>query len=159
MAWRPKPFFAIPFSFLLAVLLTSLPLPQALSYWRPDWMTMVLVFWVLNQPAWVGVWTAFFLGLIVDVQTVSLLGLHPLMLAVVAYLTRLSSRWVGVFSIWQTAGLVFVLVTVELIIRFVVQSAGGLMPTPSLYGLPALTSALIWPFVALSLRRWSVVIR
>lgn len=159
MAWRHNPLLAIPLSMLGAIVLTALPLPQALSYWRPDWVAMLLVFWVLNEPGWVGVWTAFMLGLVVDVETVSQFGLHPLLLAVVAYLTRLSSRWVGVFSIWQTAGLVFALVLLELLLRSIILAAQGLTPMPSQYGLPALTSAMIWPFVALALRRWSVAIR
>ena len=159
MAWRNNPLLAIPLSLLGAIVLTALPLPPTLSYWRPDWVALVLVFWVLNEPAWVGVWTAFALGLVVDVETVSLFGLHPLMLALIAYLTRLSSRWVGVFSIWQTAALVFLLVAAELLIKFVILSAQGLMPNLSLYAVPAITSAMIWPFVAVALRRWSVAIR
>ena len=159
MASRNSPLLAIPLSLLAAIVLTALPLPPTLSYWRPDWVALVLVFWVLKEPGWVGVWTAFMLGLVVDVETVSLFGLHPFMLAVIAYLTRVSSRWVGVFSIWQTAALVFVLLVIELLVKFVVLSAQGAMPTVSLFGLPALTSAMIWPFVALALRRWSVAIR
>lgn len=156
---RPNPLLTIPLTLLLAITLTALPLPPALSIWRPEWVVLMLVFWVLNEPAWVGVWTAFFVGLVVDVETVSLFGLHPLMFAVVAYVTRVSSRWVGVFSLWQTASLVFVLVLIELTIRFVVLAAQGMPPASLFFLLPALSSALIWPLMALSLRRWGLAIR
>lgn len=156
---RNKPWLAFPLSVLLAFVLLALPLPTTLAYWRPDWVAMVLVFWVLNESEWIGVWTAFFIGLVVDVETASVLGEHSLMLAVVVYLTRLSSRWVGVFSLWQTAALVFLLVATELLIKIVIQKAQGEPMVWTAYGVPALSSAMIWPFVALALRPWNVAIR
>lgn len=102
MVRRPSPWLALPLSFFVAFLLVALPLPQVLSYWRPELVTMVLVFWVLNEPGKVGVWTAFVLGLLLDVLMATTFGVYPLVLAVVAYLTRLSYRWVKVFSLWQT---------------------------------------------------------
>jgi rod shape-determining protein MreD len=159
MARRNNPLLAIPLSFLAAILLTVLPLPHSLAYWRPDWVAMILLFWVLNEPGLVGVWTAFFLGLLIDVLTGTLFGMHPFMLALVAYLARLSHRWVGVFSVWQTAGLALALVGAARLLQFVVMSAQGAAPDSLLYCVPAFSSALVWPTVTLALRRWSTAIR
>lgn len=155
MARRPNPLLALPFSFFAAFLLVALPLPQALSYWRPELVTMVLVFWVLNEPGKVGVWTAFLLGLLLDVLMATTFGVYPMMLAVVAYLTRLSYRWVKVFSLWQTGGLVFALVLVSLIVKRILLGVLGSGPDSLLFWVPALTSALVWPTVMLSLRRFT----
>lgn len=155
MARRPNPLLALPFSFFVAFLLVTLPLPQALSYWRPELVTMVLVFWVLNEPGKVGVWTAFLLGLLLDVLMATTFGVYPMMLAVVAYLTRLSYRWVKVFSLWQTGGLVFALVLVSLIVKRILLGVLGSGPDSLLFWVPALTSALVWPTVMLSLRRFT----
>lgn len=155
MARRPSPWLAIPLSFFVAFLLVALPLPQVLSYWRPELVTMVLVFWVLNEPGKVGVWTAFLLGLLLDVLMATTFGVYPMMLAVVAYLTRLSYRWVKVFSLWQTGGLVFALVLVSLIVKRILLGVLGSGPDSLLFWVPALTSALVWPTVMLSLRRFT----
>lgn len=155
MARRPSPWLAIPLSFFVAFLLVALPLPQVLSYWRPELVTMVLVFWVLNEPGKVGVWTAFLLGLLLDVLMATTFGVYPLMLAVVAYLTRLSYRWVKVFSVWQTGGLVLALVLVSLIVKRILLGVLGSGPDSVLFWVPALTSALVWPTVMLSLRRFT----
>ena len=152
---RPSPWLALPFSFLLAFLLVALPLPQVLSYWRPELVTMLVVFWVLNEPGKVGVWTAFVLGLLLDVLMATTFGVHPLMLATVAYLTRLSYRWVRVLSLWQTGGLVFVLVLVSLVIKRILLGVLGGGADSLLFWAPALTSALVWPSVMLSLRRFT----
>ncbi|MFP5430262.1 MAG: rod shape-determining protein MreD [Gammaproteobacteria bacterium] len=152
---RPSPWLALPLSFLLAFLLVALPLPQVLSYWRPELVTMLLVFWVLTEPGKVGVWTAFVLGLLLDVLMATTFGVYPLMLATVAYLTRLSYRWVRVLSLWQTGGLVFVLVLASLVIKRILLGVLGGGTDSLLFWAPALTSALVWPTVMLSLRRFT----
>lgn len=155
MARRHNPLIALPLSFFVALVLAVLPLPQALSYWRPEFVTMVLVFWVFNAPSLVGIWTAFFLGLVLDVLFNTPFGVHALVLSVLAYLTRLSYRWVAVFSLAQTSGLVFLLVLVGLIIKRILQDIVAVGPNSMLYWLPAVTSALVWPTVMLSLRRFT----
>ena len=155
MARRRNPALALPLSFLLALVLTVLPLPQALSYWRPEFVTMVLVFWILNAPNLVGVWTGFFVGILLDVLFQTPFGVHALVLAVVAWLTRLSWRRVPVFSVWQTSGLVFVLVLAGLIIKRILLGIVTQGPDSLMYFLPALSSALVWPTVMVSLRRFT----
>ena len=154
MARRSNVFVALLASFVLALLLASLPLPSALAYWRPEFVTMVLIFWVLYRPYLVGVWTGFLLGILLDVLFNTPFGVHPLMLSVVAYLARLSYRWVTVFSMLQTSGLVFALVFAALLLKHVVVGIVAVGPHSLLFWLPALTSALLWPTVVLSLRRF-----
>jgi rod shape-determining protein MreD len=157
MARRSNPVVALPLSFLVAFLLASLPLPQAISYWRPEFVTMVLIFWVLNTPTLVGVWTGFILGVLLDVLLATPFGLHPMMLAVVAWLAQQSWRRVAVFSLAQTSLLVLVLVLIGLVIKRVLLGVVTTTPPDSWwYWLPAFTSALIWPTVMVSLRRFSL---
>ena len=155
MSRRPSTLVALPLSFFIAFLLMALPLPQAISYWRPELVMMVLVFWVLNEPGKVGVWVAFTLGLLLDVLMATTFGVHPFMLAVIAYLTRLSYRWVTVFSLWQTGGLVFALVLAGLIVKRILLGILGQGTDSLLYWAPALTSALVWPTVMFTLRRFT----
>ncbi|HCT40539.1 MAG TPA: rod shape-determining protein MreD [Moraxellaceae bacterium] len=155
MSRRPSTLVALPLSFFIAFLLMALPLPQVISYWRPELVMMVLVFWVLNEPGKVGVWVAFTLGLLLDVLMTTTFGVHPFMLAVIAYLTRLSYRWVTVFSLWQTGGLVFALVLAGLIVKRILLGILGEGTDSLLYWAPALTSALVWPTVMFALRRFT----
>jgi rod shape-determining protein MreD len=155
MARRRNPLLAILLSLFLALVLTVLPLPLTLSYWRPEFITMVLIFWVFNAPNFIGIWSAFFLGLLLDVLFETPFGVHALVLSVLAYLTRLSLRWVTVFSVSQTSGLVFVFVLAGLIIKRVLLGIVAVGPNSLWYWLPALTSALVWPTVMVSLRRFS----
>ncbi|MFN3587337.1 MAG: rod shape-determining protein MreD [Moraxellaceae bacterium] len=153
MSRRPSLWLAFPLSVFIAFLLAALPLPQALAWWRPEFITMVLVFWVLQAPDRIGIWTGFLLGLVVDVLLATPFGVHSLMLAVVAWLARLSWRRVAVFSLLQTSGLVFVLILLGLAVKRLALGVVSTPPDSLLYWLPALTSALVWPTLMLVLRR------
>ena len=155
MARRRNPVVALPLSFFLAFVLAVLPLPPSLNYWRPEFVTMVLIFWVMNAPNLVGVWVAFFIGLLLDVLFATPFGVHALVMAIVAWLSLLSWRWVTVFSLWQTSGLVLALVFVSLLIKRLLLGIVAEAPDSLLYWIPALSSALVWPTIMVSLRRFT----
>lgn len=142
-------------SLLLGMLLSVLPLPDVLQAWRPEWLTLVLLFWVMHAPLWVGIWTAVFLGYLLDILLATPLGLYASSLAVLVYFARITQRWSGVFSIRQTSALVFVLVLASRGIRYVEFTLLGEDPGSVHFFLPAIASALIWPTILLSLRRWT----
>ena len=71
---------------------------------------------------------------------------------VVALLSRVLYQRLRVYSLWQQAGVVFVLVGInQLIVQWVenLEGVGGGSP---LFLLPAVSSALLWPFALHFLR-------
>ena len=54
-------------SFVIALMLDVLPLPNWAEWFRPEWMVMVLIFWVLVLPQRVNVGVAWVVGLVLDV--------------------------------------------------------------------------------------------
>lgn len=151
---RTNPVIAIIVSFFLAFLLSALPLPEALAAWRPAWVALVLIFWVLNAPEYVGFTIAFIVGVLLDALLGSVFGMHSLVLCVMVYLVRLSHRWVGVFSAVQTSGLVFALVFVGLLIKLIIEGVVSDASASFSYWLPTISSAVLWPSVLLVLGRW-----
>ena len=59
---------------LLALVAELLPLPAAMQPLRPAWTTMVVIYWSLMWPGRFGVFSAFLVGLLVDVAHGSLAG-------------------------------------------------------------------------------------
>lgn len=155
MANPRSPFLAIIWSLSAALLMSILPLPDALQAWRPEWVMLVLIFWVMHAPSWVGFWFAFAMGLLLDTFLASPMGLHALALVLVIYVTRMTQRWSGIFSVRQTTALVFLLILFGRFVTYAVLSLRGEVPPNLSYFLPAVASALIWPTVLLSLRRWT----
>lgn len=155
MAKRHSPIPALLVSLILGFLLSMLPLPATLQSWRPEWVSVILIFWALHAPATVGIWTGVFCGFLLDILLVTPLGLHASVFAAQLYVVHMMRRWTGVFSIRQTTGLVFGLLMAGRVIQYVELQLLSLPPTLHDYFLPAMAGALIWPTIMLSLRRWT----
>ena len=148
----PHGYLAIALSFLIALVLAVLPLPQWLLWGRPEWVALVLVYWVIALPHRVGLITALVLGLVLDVLEGAVMGQNAFALVVVATLALTLYQRLRVFSLWQQAGVVFVLIGIHQMLCQWVQNLQGAGAVTLLFLLPAFSSALLWPFVLHSLR-------
>ena len=155
MAKPRSPLLPLIWSLAGALLMSILPLPDILQPWRPEWLTLVLLFWVMHAPNWVGLWFGLILGLLLDILLASPFGMHASALIVVVYVARMTQRWSGVFSVRQTTALVFLLILLGRFVTYAELSLLGETPADLSFFLPAVASALIWPTVLLSLRRWT----
>jgi rod shape-determining protein MreD len=139
-------------TFIAALLLTIVPLPEWLRYARPDWVALVLVYWCLALPDRVGVGTGWVAGLLVDLLTGTLLGQHALSLTVVAWLTLKFHQRIRLFPVLQQAVTVMVLLTIHQLLALWISRMIGRPPAPWYVWFPAVTGMLIWPLVFSMLR-------
>ena len=139
-------------TFVLAYVLAVLPLPAWLQWGRPEWVALTLIYWCIALPQRVGITAALLLGVGLDVLEGAVLGQNAFALVVVALLSQLLYQRLRVYSLWQQAVVVFILVGINQLICQWVQSIEGVSVLPRLFLLPALSSALLWPVVLHSLR-------
>lgn len=139
-------------SFLVAMLLTSLPLPESAIIYRPDWLALVLIYWCMAIPERIGIFTGWLLGLVLDVMYGSLLGQNAMALSIIAYLVNILHLRVRMFPLWQQSVMVFLLVILHLAVNAWVRGIAGQISVSWTYWIPALTSALVWPFIFIMLR-------
>lgn len=139
-------------TFIAAYVLAVLPLPVWLQSGRPEWVALTLIYWSIALPQRVGIVTALVLGIGLDVLEGSVLGQNGLALIVVSVLTLILYQRLRVYSLWQQAGVVFILVGINQLICQWVQNFEGVGNLPRFFLLPALTSALLWPVVLHVLR-------
>ena len=95
---------------------------------------------------------ALLLGVGLDVLEGSVMGQNAFALVVVALLSQILYQRLRVYSLWQQATVVFILVGINQLICQWVQNIEGVSVLPRLFLLPALSSALLWPFILHSLR-------
>ena len=97
--------------------------------WVPDLLALALVFWGVHQPLRIGVGTAFFFGLAMDVHQGALLGQHALAYTALSYFAITIHRrllWFPVPSqALQIMPLFLAAHAIEIAIRMI---AGGLFP-------------------------------
>jgi len=142
----------ILFTFIVALVLTIIPLPEWGRYLRPDWAGLVLIYWCLALPDRVGVSSGWLLGLAVDLLTGSLLGQHAMSMALVAYLTLKFHQRVRLFPIWQQALTVLVLLMLHQLLALWISRMIGRPGVPWFFWAPSLLGMLIWPPVYAALR-------
>jgi rod shape-determining protein MreD len=143
---------AILASFCVALILTILPLPEWAQPFRPQWVTLVLIYWTLALPHRVGVGIGFLNGMALDVLTGTLLGQHALGLSIVAFATVTLHQRVRVFPLWQQSLVVLVLLVVEhLLALWVMGATGETPPGLSYWAIPPI-GAMLWPWVFVILR-------
>jgi len=140
-------------TFLCGIILSQMPLPDFIGWARPEWVAMILIYWVIALPQSVGVGSAFVAGIVLDVIRGSVLGTNALALTIVAYVAMLLHRRMRVFPLWQQSLLVMILVGIHQLILHWVQVAVGYTGDSLLFLLPAVVSACCWPWIFLFLRR------
>lgn len=146
--------WVIVLSFLIAYLLAIVPFPVWAMNYRPEWIPMVMIYWVMALPYRVGIGWAFFIGLFLDILEGSILGLNAMALVIIAYVTLSLHQRLRMFSSVQQAGLVLALVGLNLMICHWLQIVTGqTVASNMMFLMAALTSAVIWPSIFQLLRQ------
>lgn len=139
-------------AFLLSVvfaLVGSISLfPQTWLIWRPEWVGLLIFYWVFRAPYRFGIFFAAVMGLLLDVIESAALGTNMLSMAVVAFLVLTTHQRLRMFPLPQQSLMVFLLLGInQMIVHFVKQVLGD-SGSGFTYLWPALTSALAWPLVS-----------
>jgi rod shape-determining protein MreD len=153
VASRPHASWFILLTIVIAGLLGIMPLPDWLEAWRPEWIAVVLVYWVIALPHRVGLFTAWIIGFFVDVLEGSLLGLNAITLTLIAYVALSLYQRLRMFTPLQQSTTILMLVGISQLLIFWVLTATGQNTPPNLmFVVSALSSALVWPLVFVLLR-------
>ena len=147
---RTRNAWLLPVSLLAALVLGLLPLPVWLQPFRPNWLALVLVYWLIEAPDRVGLGIAFLMGLAVDITFGSLLGEHALRLVTMAFIVQRFRAQLRFFPVSQQALAVAGLLLNDLVISAAVHLALGepLLP-PAFWWAPVVGMALWAPVFVL----------
>jgi len=149
---RKRGLTIILLTFLISLLITLIPLPDWARPFRPQWYTLVLIYWTMAHPERIGVVAGWMLGLIVDVMTESIPGQHALTLSLVAYIViRLHTR-IRVFPLWQQSLTVMILLFTEPLVATWVMGISHQPPPPIPYWITPVIGMMLWPWVYIILR-------
>ena len=145
--------WVIAASFVVALMLTALPLPAWAAPWRPAWVAMVLIYWCLATPERTGLYVAFAVGLLLDVLLSAPLGQNALGLTVLGFLTIAAHNSLRLYPLGQQAIAVGLLVLCYLTTTFIVRYLAGFKDFSRLqHWYPVLSSTILWPWLFILLR-------
>ena len=148
----PLKYLVIYLSLLVALVLMILPLPDWAQIYRPNWMALVLIYWSMALPKRVGLWIAFFSGIVLDTSLGTLLGQHTLALVIIIIINMNFYQRIRVLALAQQAIYVFVLLLInQVVIVWVEGVLGRSTPLLAFFSAPFI-GMLIWPWVFVVLR-------
>ena len=146
-----KPTFIVV-TFVAAAMLNMMPWTGLAAWLRPDFVALVLLYWIIDQPRLVGFTAAFTLGLLMDVAEGALLGQHALSYTILAYAAIAFNRRVRMFSaVSQIVHVVPLLLVNDLVVLGVRLLAGAEFPGYR-YFLGSVVAGALWPVVSLLLK-------
>ncbi len=150
-------------SLLVAMLLQVAHLPDSWPNWlgwlRPNWILLVLFFWVMELPERIGLVMAWIVGLFVDALLAEPLGLNGVLLAGVTFVTWRFFERLRMYSVVQQCGVVFLLVLTTELVRGIVIGLGSESGLAWSLIWIALVSTLAWPVIYLVLLRIKTLVR
>lgn len=146
--------WVIILTFLMAFLLAIVPFPEWAMHYRPQWVALVLIYWMIALPYRVGMGTAWVVGAFVDILEGSMLGLNALAFTLIAYLVLNVHHRLRMFSYLQQSALILVMVGLSLIlVHWIKVGTEQSDSVGMLFLLSAVSSAFVWPWLFVLLRQ------
>lgn len=142
---RTTYYLVILASLTLALLLSVYPLSPALRWWRPEFVLMIVIYWIYLLPIQTSFLALCVLGLFQDALESAPFGQHGLSLVIVAYVCLLSYQRVRNYTLWQQSCWIFVLIGIAQVTDNWVQALSGRPVSGLHFLLPAFASACFWP--------------
>jgi rod shape-determining protein MreD len=138
-------------SFIFGLMLTIMPLPDAIAAFRPDWLAMLVIFWAMQLPRTWSVGTAWIVGIVLDASQGTLLGQHALALCCVAFITVRFHLLMRVFPVPQLTVSVFPILAIYQFLLFWINGVAGVEAPSVAYWGPVISGTLLWPVMMLFL--------
>lgn len=132
-------------SFVFGLMLTIMPLPDAIDVFRPDWLAMLVVYWAMQLPRTWSVGTAWIVGIVLDASQGTLLGQHALALCCIAFVTVRFHLLMRVFPVPQLTATVFPILAIYQFLLFWINGVAGVDAPSIAYWGPVISGTLMWP--------------
>ncbi|MGP1939414.1 MAG: rod shape-determining protein MreD [Arsenophonus sp. ET-DL9-MAG3] len=140
-------------SFLIAIIFEQMPWPEQFIYYRPTWLVLILIYWVMALPHRISVGTGFFLGILMDLIQGLTLGVNALAYSMICYLTSYKYQLLRNISLWQQSIVIAGLSMIMNSIIFLAEFLFSLVLFHPKIILNCLINAILWPWIFLSLRQ------
>lgn len=134
----------IALSLIIAGCCNLLPWRSDWLWLRPDFLLLTTLYWGIYQPRQIGIGTAWWLGLLVDLSDGAHLGQHALGYAISMYTLSLFQRRLYNFPPWQQAIPVLAFLLIEQVVEIVVSTFLGDSRDAVKYMLSAMMGAVCW---------------
>lgn len=139
-----KRLFFLWLTVALALMTDFVPLTATPAWLKPDWVFVVLCAWVLAYPRLVGIVSALWIGLFVDVAQHTLLGLHGFAMSIACYLLLRFHYRIGRANFIKQSLMIGGLLMGYQFLIFILQIRVSSVPHSPLYWCAPIVAVFIW---------------
>lgn len=139
-------------SVLLGYILTIIPIPAALTWCRPCWLPLIVLFWLMLRPYFFGLTTIWLFGLGLDVLLGTRLGEHALALTIIGFILMKVHRDIAGMDFWLQIVAIGALLLLYQAFIFLCQVAFKQYNPAWLFWLPAVVSMVVWSGLHVAMR-------
>jgi rod shape-determining protein MreD len=128
----------------IAFLFFLMPWPDSVLVFRPDFVLLTLIFWLVRAPNVCNIGTAWVLGLCIDLATGGIFGQHALAYTVASFFAIFYQRRLVLFSGPQQLVYVFSLLLVAQLVLLLLKTFAGNDFIGWQYFLPSVVGVVLW---------------
>ena len=141
---HPSKLKSIYLSLLLAFICLLLPWSGFSLKLRPDFLLLVIIFWLIRAPNLCNVGTAWFAGLCTDLATGGIFGQFALAYTITAFFAVMYQRRLVLYNGTQQLFYVLLLLLISQVTLLILKIFGGAQFLGWTYFLPSITGVLLW---------------
>lgn len=141
---HPSKLRTIYLSIFAAFMCLLLPWSGTALTLRPDFVLLVIIFWLIRAPNLCNVGTAWLVGIFVDLVTGGLFGQYALAYTITAFFAVYYQRRLVLFNHTQQLFYVFLLLLISQIIFLILKTFTGAQSLGLTYFLPTVSGVVLW---------------
>lgn len=92
---------------LIGLCIQIIPWSPEYNMFKPHLLMLIMAYWLIALPHRIGMGMAFLLGIILDLFSGSLLGIHAFIFSCVAYLLMFKFQLIRNLALWQQSIIIF----------------------------------------------------
>jgi len=130
---------------ILSIVLTIIPVPDIINSFRLPWLMMTVIYFSIFNVSLIGVLSAWFAGLILDLMTGGLMGENAMILSIISYISYRFRFQIRVYPIWQIMVVVLLLLSLGELLSLWIQGVSGTMNISIINWINISIAIIIWP--------------
>lgn len=139
--------YSFVLTIFLAMCLRILPLPYPTDIINPDWVLLILIYWILVLPYRKGVFNAWSIGLLTDVLLGRTLGEYALIYALIGYACITLHKQLRQFHLVQQGIFIFISLLLAQLLVFLIENIQSPTAFSAVFWLPVISGTLCWPLI------------
>lgn len=150
---NPRGILVIWITLFLGLCLQIIPWTPSYNIYKPHVLMLFLAYWLIALPHRVGIGTAFILGIIMDLFSGTIIGIHAFIFSIIAYLLIFKYQLIRNLALWQQCFIIFGISICYNLLMFLFQvSIYHTITMSPLILLSSLVDGVLWIVIYLFLR-------